>query len=90
MRSRRKTQRRRRKIRRGGTKYAYPLNKRPMIFVGPTRGGGDSRLPPGPQQMVNGFRSIGHSVSNVWNDMVGNYRSVDPDVLSQPLGKKYS
>ena len=85
---RRKT--RRRKSRRGGTRHYYRLNTTPMIFEGPTRGGGDSRVSPGPQQVVNGVRMLGHSAANVWNDMLGNYRGMDPDVLQQPLGKKYS
>ena len=91
MRSRRyKRKTRRRKSKRGGSYYR--LNRTPMYFTdvsyGGMRGGGDTRLMP-LQPAVNMLRGVGHGLTNTWRDIMGSYPEVDPDVLAQPLGKKY-
>jgi hypothetical protein len=93
MRSRRyKRKSRKQKSKRGGSYYR--LNKTPMYFTDVSkggkkyRGGGDTRYMP-VQPAVNMFRGLGHGLTNTWRDITGSYPETSPDVLDQPLGKKY-
>ena len=86
MRSRRYRLRRKSRKRRGGA--YYKLNRTPMYFTDVSHGGGDGRYVP-LQPAVNMLRGVGHGISNTVRDLRGSYHDVDPDVLSQPLGKKY-
>jgi hypothetical protein len=80
----RKTRRIKRKI--GGTAY-YPYNNKPLLFTNSSRqyGGFDSRSTLFPSAIVNGLRSIGHSINESNAVMNGSYKEVDPSWRIQSL-----
>ncbi len=69
---------RRRRIKRGGSKYYYPYNKHPILFtnVSNKRYGGSSFTNSG---------DIGYQANSLYNTSMGRYPPVNPSPLSQNL-----
>jgi hypothetical protein len=72
---------RRRRTKRGGSKYYYPYNKHPILFtnVSNKRYGGNSKY----SYETSG--DIGYQVNSLYNTSMGRYPPVNPSPLSQNL-----
>lgn len=79
-----------RKSRKGGTKYFYPHNTKPMIFtnVSNKQQGGDSRSTVFPSFFTNMARDTGYQLHKVFNAGMGKYEPTNPSPLSQNLIKR--
>jgi hypothetical protein len=79
----------RRKTRKGGSKYFYPLNTKPMIFTNVSnQQGGDNRNTLMPSFLMNVARDTGHQVHKLFNAGMGKYEPTNPSTLVQNLIKR--
>jgi len=77
----------RRKTRKGGSKYYYAYNEKPMLFtnVSNKQQGGDARSTLFPSFFTNIARDTGYQLHKAYNAGMGKYEPVNPSPLSQNL-----
>lgn len=81
-----KNKRVRRKTRKGGSKYYYPYNTKPMIFTNVSnKQGGDGRNTLLPTFLTNVARNTGYQFHKAYNAGMGKYEPVNPSPLVQNL-----
>jgi hypothetical protein len=85
-----KHRRSRRKTRKGGSKYFYPYNTKPIMFtnVSNKQQGGDARGTLFPTFLTNIARDTGYQFHKAYNAGMGKYEPVNPSPLSQNLFKR--
>ena len=85
-----KNRRIRRKTRKGGSKYFYSYNTKPIMFtnVSNKQQGGDARNTLFPTFLTNMARDTGYQFNKAFNAGMGKYEPVNPSPLSQNLIKR--
>lgn len=86
----RRMKRKSRKTRKGGSKYFYSYNTKPIMFtnVSNKQQGGDSRSTLFPTFLTNMARDTGYQFHKAFNAGMGKYEPVNPSPLSQNLIKR--